>query len=54
MLQFGGQGRIYRGTVDFMDNAVNRSSGTIHARATIANQDLSLAPGEFAELDCMT
>ena len=50
-LHLGGEKRIYRGTLDFIDNAVNRSSGTIHARATVANQDLSLVPGEFAEIE---
>jgi multidrug efflux system membrane fusion protein len=38
------------GTLDFIDNAVNRSSGTIHARATVANHDLSITPGQFARV----
>ena len=38
------------GTLDFIDNALDRSSGTIHARATVPNQDLFLAPGQFARL----
>ena len=38
------------GTLDFLDNALDRGSGTIHARATLANTDLFLAPGEFARL----
>ncbi len=38
------------GTLDFLDNALDRGSGTIHARATLANPDLFLAPGEFARL----
>ncbi len=38
------------GTLDFLDNAVDRGSGTIHARATVANPSLFLAPGEFARL----
>jgi membrane fusion protein, multidrug efflux system len=29
---------------------VNRSSGTIHARVTVPNPDLSLTPGQFARL----
>ena len=33
-----------RGTLDFIDNAVNRSSGTIHARATMPNPDLTITP----------
>ncbi len=28
-----------RGTLDFVDNALDRSSGTIHARATVPNSD---------------
>lgn len=39
-----------RGTLDFVDNALDRSSGTIHARATVPNPDLFLAPGQFARL----
>jgi multidrug efflux system membrane fusion protein len=38
------------GTLDFIDNALDRSSGTIHARATVPNADLFLAPGQFARL----
>jgi multidrug efflux system membrane fusion protein len=38
------------GTLDFVDNALNRSSGTIHARATVANPDHLLTPGEFARV----
>jgi RND family efflux transporter MFP subunit len=38
------------GMLDFLDNALNRSSGTIHARATIPNSDLMLTPGGFARL----
>jgi RND family efflux transporter MFP subunit len=39
-----------RGTLDFVDNALNRSSGTIHARATVPNPDGLLTPGEFARI----
>jgi multidrug efflux system membrane fusion protein len=38
------------GTLDFVDNALDRSSGTIHARATVPNADFFLAPGQFARL----
>ena len=38
------------GTLDFIDNAVNRSSGTIHARATVPNPDLGITPGQFARV----
>ena len=38
------------GVLDFIDNAVNRSSGTIRARVTVPNPDLTLTPGQFARL----
>lgn len=38
------------GMLNFVDNALDRSSGTIHARATVPNADLFLAPGQFARL----
>ena len=38
------------GTLDFIDNTLDRSSGTIHARAVVDNHDLFLLPGEFARL----
>jgi len=41
---------LRQGTLDFMDNALNRSSGTIHARATVPNSDRLLTPGEFARV----
>ena len=39
-----------QGTLNFIDNALNRSSGTIHARATVPNSDLLLTPGGFARV----
>jgi multidrug efflux system membrane fusion protein len=39
-----------QGRLDFIDNALDRSSGVIHARATVANPDASLTAGEFARL----
>jgi multidrug efflux system membrane fusion protein len=38
------------GTLDFVDNTLDRSSATIHARATIPNSDLLLTPGGFARV----
>ncbi len=38
------------GTLDFVDNALDRSSGTIHARVTVSNHDLLLTPGAFARV----
>ncbi len=50
-ISLDGDGHFDRhGTLDFIDNAVNRSSGTIHARATVPNSDLSITPGQFARL----
>ncbi len=39
-----------QGTLDFLDNQVDRSSGTLHARATVANADLLITPGQFARV----
>ena len=36
------------GVFDFLDNVLDRSSGTIRARATVPNSDLVLTPGQFA------
>jgi RND family efflux transporter MFP subunit len=36
------------GEFDFLDNVLDRSSGTIHARATVPNSDFALMPGQFA------
>jgi membrane fusion protein, multidrug efflux system len=38
------------GTLDFVDNVLDRSSGTLHARATVPNPGLFLTPGEFARV----
>jgi multidrug efflux system membrane fusion protein len=43
-------GKRYEGTLTFLDNTVDRSTGTIVARATIANPDRSLLPGEFVHV----
>ena len=40
----------YSGTLSFLDNAVDRSTGTITARATISNPDHTLLPGEFVHV----
>jgi RND family efflux transporter MFP subunit len=50
-ISLGDENRFTRqGTLDFLDNALDRSSGTIHARATVPNSDLFLLPGEFARV----
>jgi membrane fusion protein, multidrug efflux system len=40
----------YEGTLTFLNNTVDRSTGTIVARATIANPDHSLLPGQFVHV----
>ena len=44
------QGWRRRGTLDFIDNQIDRGSGTLHARASLTNPDLLIAPGQFARL----
>jgi membrane fusion protein, multidrug efflux system len=39
-----------QGRLDFIDNALDRSSGVIHARATVSNPDTTLTAGEFARV----
>jgi RND family efflux transporter MFP subunit len=39
-----------QGTLYFIDNRLDRSSGTIHARATVPNSDLLLTSGSFARI----
>jgi RND family efflux transporter MFP subunit len=38
------------GKFDFINNAIDRASGTIHARATVPNPGMQLTPGEFARV----
>jgi RND family efflux transporter MFP subunit len=40
----------HEGTLDFVDNTLDRSSGTIHARATVPDADGLLTPGGFARV----
>jgi RND family efflux transporter MFP subunit len=40
----------WKGEVDFLDNALDRSSGTIRGRATIANPDGFISPGMFGQM----
>jgi RND family efflux transporter MFP subunit len=39
-----------QGTLNFLDNTLDRSSGTIHARATVPNSDLLLTAGAFGRV----
>ncbi|ARP82970.1 efflux transporter periplasmic adaptor subunit [Bordetella genomosp. 8] len=38
------------GRLNFLDNTLDRSSGTIHARAVVSNPDLLMTPGAFARV----
>jgi RND family efflux transporter MFP subunit len=40
----------HAGKLDFLDNQMDRSSGTLHARASLPNHDLFIAAGQFARL----
>ena len=40
----------HSGELTFIDNAVDRSTGTIVARATISNTDRSLLPGQYVRI----
>jgi RND family efflux transporter MFP subunit len=46
----GDKGFSREGILNFVDNSLDRSSGTIHARAVIPNSDFSLTPGGFARI----
>jgi RND family efflux transporter MFP subunit len=49
-VSINGGGFDREGTLDFIDNTLDRSSGTIHARATVENTDGLLTPGVFARV----
>ena len=40
----------HKGELTFIDNMIDRSTGTVVARATIRNADLSLLPGQFVRV----
>ena len=40
----------HKGTMDFVDNAVNQNSGTIRARGIFPNPDLLMTPGQFGRI----
>ena len=40
----------HHGTLDFVDNAIDRSTGTIRGRASFANPDALLTPGMFGRI----
>jgi multidrug efflux system membrane fusion protein len=46
----GGQDYPYEGAVDFFDNQVNSSTGTLRARAVVRNPQRRLTPGLYARV----
>jgi membrane fusion protein, multidrug efflux system len=40
----------YHGNLSFLDNAISQSTGTIVARATLDNADLTLMPGQYVRI----
>lgn len=46
----GSDSKPRQGKLTFIDNAVERNTGTIAARATIDNLDLSLLPGQYVRI----
>lgn len=46
----GDQGQRRKGELTFLDNQVDPTTGTIVARATIANADRSLLPGQYVNV----
>lgn len=49
----GSDGYPFEGVMDFIDNQVDRTTGTIRARAVLANPDGALTPGLFARVRLM-
>ena len=41
---------VHKGTIDFVDNVIDQSSGTIRARALFANPDGLFTPGMFGRV----
>lgn len=41
---------IHKGELTFIDNAIDRATGTVTARATIANADYGLLPGQYVQI----
>lgn len=46
----GAKASAVDGTISFMDNTVNMSTGTIYMRATFPNADHTLYPGQFVDI----
>lgn len=46
----GSDAARHRGELTFLDNAISQSTGTIVARATLDNADLTLMPGQYVRI----
>jgi multidrug efflux system membrane fusion protein len=46
-----GESQPLRGTVTFIDNAVDQTTGTIRLKATFSNEERRLWPGQFVNVD---
>ncbi len=46
----GGVGAVATGKLNFIDSAINQASGTITMKAEFANEDLTLWPGEYRDV----
>lgn len=46
----GETGPSHDGKVDFLDNALDTSTGTLRGRAVVPNKDISILPGQFGRV----
>ena len=46
----GKPGAVHKGELTFLDNVVDKATGTIAARVTIANPDFALLPGQYVRV----
>lgn len=49
-ITLGGEGRRLQGDLTFVDNAVDRTTGTVELKATFANVDNAIWPGQFVDV----
>lgn len=54
VLQSGSTAELETGNLDFIDSAVDTTSGTINMSATVANSKLALWPGQFVDVEVTT
>lgn len=49
-ITLGGEGRRLQGDLTFVDNAVDRTTGTVELKAKFANMDNAIWPGQFVDV----